>query len=249
MEQNDFNLALHLGDNSLILGQRLTEWCGHGPILEQDIALSNISLDLLGQARNYLTLAGEIEGQGRTEDDFAFRRDNRQFYNFLLCELPNGDWAQTVLKQFFYDAWNYPMVQHLASSESVFQGVASKAVKEVRYHLRWSSEWVIRLGAGTEVSNRKICDALEYLWPYAGEWLMDAKELGSGTVSSAYPDPEKISAAWWRTVREVFNQAELEVPAEMPFHKGGPNGLHTEHLGYMLAEMQFLPRAYPDAKW
>jgi ring-1,2-phenylacetyl-CoA epoxidase subunit PaaC len=251
MHTTAHDLALHLGDNTLILAQRLSEWCGHGPVLEQDIALTNIALDLVGQARNYLTYAAELEGPDRTEDDLAYFRDAHQYRNLLLVEHPNVDWAYTIARQFFFDAWHYLYVEMLASgTDERLAQIAEKAFKEVRYHLRFSSEWVIRLGDGTAVSHEKIKKAVADLWMYTGE-LTTPTELDKRAASEGIaPDLELLKPRWQAKVSEILAQATLPTPDFGAWmQQGGKTGRHTEHLGYVLAEMQHLQRTYPGQQW
>jgi ring-1,2-phenylacetyl-CoA epoxidase subunit PaaC len=238
--------SLHLADNALILGHRNSEWCGHGPVLEQDIAISNIALDCLGQARNFYQYAAELSGNGATEDTLAYLRDATEFRNNLVVELPNGDWAQTILRQFFFSAYQYYLYLHLQkSNDAQLAAIAGKAWKEVSYHLRWSSEWVIRLGDGTDESHTRMQQATDFLWPYTGELLVPAAyEKASFAV-----DPAIIHDDWKQKVNQVFEEATLTIPENTWMQSGGKNGIHTEHLGYILAEMQFLQRAYPGAEW
>jgi len=245
-----FGYALRLGDTSLVLGHRLSEWCGHAPELEEDIALTNVALDLVGHARLLLSHAGEIEGKGRDEDRLAYRRDVSDYRNHLLAEQPNRDFGHTIVRQFLHDAWAVELYGRLAgSADAALAGIAAKAVKEVRYHVRHSGDWLIRLGDGTDVSHAKVRDALERLWPYTGEMFErdDAEErlVAAGIA----PDPAALRAAWSARVDAVLEEATLERPADGWMQKGGRRGEHGEHLGYLLAEMQFLPRAYPDAVW
>lgn len=239
------NFATHLADNALIMGQRLGEWCGHGPILEQDIALSNIALDYVGQARNFYQYAAELIGGDATEDSLAYFRNDREFKNNLLVELPNGDWAQTILKEFFFSAYQFYLYRQLKEGrDERIAAIAEKSLKEVTYHLKWSSEWVIRLGDGTEESKNRIEKAVDELWMFTGE-LFEVAEYEKGFV-----DHEAIKAKWNERVTAVFEEATLTVPETKTWHQaGGKNGIHTEHLGYLLAEMQVLPRTYPDATW
>lgn len=241
---------LHLGDNALIMGHRNSEWCGHGPVLEQDIALTNIALDQIGQARNFYqyaaNLISETSGEKITEDSLAFLRDSWDFKNCLLTELPNGHWGQTVLKQFIISAYQYFLYQELKNnSDKQLAAIASKSLKEINYHLRWSTDWVLRLGDGTSESKQKMLDALVTVWPYTNEW----------TIFSDYElyilqDKHKnIKINWEEKIHSVLAEAGLTIPAELFMHKGGKQGTHTEHLGYILAEMQFLQRAYPNAEW
>lgn len=245
-----YDYLLWMSDTTLVLGHRLSEWCGHGPILEEDIALTNIALDLLGQARFYLTYAGEIEGKGKTEDDLAYLRDVMAYHNSLLVEQPNGDFAFTMIRQFMYTAFSYHLQDALlSSSDERIRSIAEKAIKEVTYHLRHSSDWIIRMGDGTEESHKKVQDALNNAWMFVGDLfvmlpadklLLDAKII---------PDLTTIHKKWDETVKGVIEEATLKLPTETYMMKGGREGKHSEHLGYILAELQFLPRAYPDAKW
>lgn len=245
MTQSYTNYILHLADNALILGQRNAEWCGHGPVLEQDIAITNISLDLIGQARSLYQYAAELKGNGATEDSLAFLRTEREFKNCLLAEQPNGDWAQTILRQFFVSTFQFYLYQSLLThSDSTLAAIAEKSLKEVRYHLRWSSEWVIRLGDGTEESARRMNEAVSELWCYTGEFFVPADyETAAGS------DPAGLKDAFYSKVREVFTQASLAVPENVFMHTGGKNGMHTEHLGFILSDLQYMQRAYPGCEW
>jgi ring-1,2-phenylacetyl-CoA epoxidase subunit PaaC len=245
-----FELALRLGDNALILGHRNSEWCGHAPVLEEDIALANISLDLIGQTQLWLGLAGEVEGRGRTSDDLAYLRDAGAFRNVLLVEQPNGDFGQTVMRQFLYDAWHLPMLKVLqGSTDRRVAEIAQKASKEVAYHLERSTDLVVRLGDGTAESRRRMQEALDLLWPYAGElFLADATDAELAAEGIA-PAPESLRAAWDERVDATLAAATLRRPEGSFVQKGGKRGIHTEHLGFILAEMQFLQRAYPGASW
>lgn len=245
-----FDYALRLGDNCLVLGHRVSEWCGHSPVLEEDIALANQALDLIGQTTLWLGLAGELEGEGRSADDLAFLRDARAFRNVLLVEQPNGDFGQTLMRQFLFDAWHYFTLQHLAQvDETRVAEIAGKAFKEVAYHLERSTDMVIRLGDGTDESRRRMQEALDVLWRFTGEMFeTDATEQALIERAIA-PDPAAIEAAWQRHVQAALEQATLELPGDTYMQKGGRTGMHSEHLGYILAEMQFLQRAYPGARW
>ncbi len=242
--------SIRLGDSPLILGQRLAEWCGHGPVLEEDIALTNISLDLIGQARAFLTYAAELEGKGRTEDDLAFLRNERQFKNMLLTEQVNGDFAQTILRQFLYSSFHVLFYRELAKSkDSTFSALAQKSLKEVTYHLRHSSEWVIRLGDGTTESKNRLENALSELWKYTGD-MFDKDETDTVLITEEIaPDPDSLRKEWMETVNEVFSTATISVPKDVYMIKGSRQGKHTEQLGHLLAEMQYLPRTYPGAGW
>lgn len=245
-----FTYTLRLGDDLLILSHRLSEWCGHGPILEEDIALTNRALDHLGEARNLLTYAGQVEGQGRSEDDLAYLRMERQFTNMKLVEQPNGDYAHTIVRSFLFDAYHLPLMQAMTkSSDAQLAGIAGKAVKEATYHLRTSSEWMIRFGDGTEESHQRAQNALNALWTFTGE-LFETDAVTDELVKAGIaPDIAPIKEAWSRTIDQVLSEATLKRPADGFMATGGRKGLHTEHLGYILAEMQHVTRAYPGAEW
>jgi len=245
-----FDYILRLGDNALILAQRLGEWCGHGPVLEQDIALTNISLDLLGQARMLFTYAGELEGRGRTEDQLAYFRDAHEFRNVLLVEQPNTDWAYTIARQFFFDTYNYYHYQALLkSSDERLAAIAEKSLKEVTYHLRFSSEWIIRLGDGTETSHKKMQAAIDDLWMYTGELTTpNASDLAVAAEGTGV-DLLKIKPQWDAKVADVLQEATLQMPTAGWMQSGGKDGRHTEQLGFILAEMQHLQRTYPGLEW
>ena len=244
------NYTLSLADSTLLLGHRNSEWCGHGPILEQDIAITNISLDLVGQARNFYQYAALLKNDGSTEDTFAYLRDAREFRNLLLTELPNGDWGATILRQFFFSNYQYLLYSELQrSNDEQLAAIAAKALKEVAYHLRWSSEWVIRLGDGTEESHRRMSDALQDLWPYTGEMFKPVSFEKEMAALQTAPDPGSLKTAWLEKTAEIFNPANLSIPENVFMHTGGKEGNHTEHIGFVLAEMQFLQRAYPGAEW
>lgn len=250
MNPLSFDYLLRLGDNALILGQRLSEWCGHGPVLEQDIAITNIALDQIGQARTILEYAGKVEGKGRSEDDLAYLRDVPEFRNVLLVEQPNGDWACTIARQFFFDAFNFYLYEGLMESrDAQLAAIARKAHKEITYHLRYSSEWMIRLGDGTEVSHAKMQEAVEDLWRFTGELTL-ADTLDTQMAENGLaPDLAEVKVRWDEKVDAILREATLTKPQNTWIQQGGKKGIHTEHLGYLLAEMQFLPRAYPGAAW
>lgn len=241
--------ALRLGDNGLVLSQRLGAWCGHAPELEIDIALANIGLDLLGQARNFLACAAEREGQG-DEDTLAFGRDERQFHNLLLAEQPNGNFADTIARQYLMDAWNVALYERLIhSSDSQLAAIAAKAIKEARYHLRFSRGWLVRLGDGTEISSQKMQQAIDNLWRFTAE-LFEADDVELELIESGVAvDPRILRQPWEHEVFAGLREATLRVPDETAYRTGGKCGLHTEHLGPMLAEMQYLQRAYPGQQW
>lgn len=250
-EQNLIAYLLLLGDSALVQGQRLCEWCGRAPALEEELALMNVGLDLVGQARNWLEYAAELLDDGRDADALAFRRDERAFRNLLLVEQPNGDFAVTMTKQFLYDAWHLAVLQQLqASSDERIAGIAAKAVKEVTYHLRRSGEWVQRLGGGTDESRRRMFDAIAALWRFTVELNTGSDGEVQLAEAGIAADPTQVGAAWLKQVSTVFDSVDLPLPkAASHFYLDGRKGLHTEHLGLLLAEMQFLPRAYPYATW
>lgn len=241
--------ALRLGDNGLVLSQRLGAWCGHAPELEIDLALANIGLDLLGQARNFLAYAAEREGKG-DEDALAFGRDERQFSNLLLVEQPNGSFADTIVRQYLMDAWHVALYERLIGSRDArIAAIAAKAIKEVRYHLRFSRGWLVRLGDGTETSAQKMQQAVNSLWRFTAE-LFEADEVDLDLIASGVAvDPRALRQPWESEVFAGLREATLRVPAEAAYRTGGRRGLHTEHLGPMLAEMQYLQRAYPGQQW
>jgi ring-1,2-phenylacetyl-CoA epoxidase subunit PaaC len=249
-EQAHFEYVLRMGDNALILGQRLSEWCGHGPVLEQDIAITNIALDLMGQARSLLDYAGKVEGKGRSEDDMAFLRDAWDFRNVLLVEQPNEDWAFTIVRQFLFDAYHFLFVREMKkSSDEQLAAIAEKSLKEITYHLRFSSEWMIRLGDGTGLSREKMQTALDALWMYSGE-LFEMNEVDQLMIDAGIGvDLRALLPAYYERIDAVLAEATLEKPDSGWMQSGGKEGRHTEHLGYILAELQFLQRAYPGLSW
>jgi ring-1,2-phenylacetyl-CoA epoxidase subunit PaaC len=242
--------TLHLADNSLILGQRNSEWCGHGPVLEQDIAITNISLDLIGQARNFYQYAATLIGNDATEDSLAYLRNEEEFKNCLLVEQPKGDWAQTILRQFFFSQYQYLLFQQLQNSkDDQLAAIAEKSLKEVTYHLRWSSEWVIRLGDGTEESNNRILKAIDELWKYTGELFSSTSyELQVASDGSGV-DISKLREVWMNKVKEVFSEATLTIPGKTLMQTGGKEGKHSEHLNNILPELQYMQRTYPGCDW
>jgi ring-1,2-phenylacetyl-CoA epoxidase subunit PaaC len=265
--------TLQIADNALIIGHRISEWCGHGPVLEQDIAISNTALDHLGQARSLYQYAAEqfnalqsaekqqlfssaplqaliTAGKQLDEDDLPFLRDSWDFRNILLTEQPNKDWAYTIARSFFYDCFNYFFYTELQkSNDERLAAIAEKSLKEVAYHLRWSSEWVIRLGDGTDESHQRIQQAIDDLWMYTGEMMImndaDKAILAAGTGV----DVAAIRNSWRERITAVMEEAGLQVPQDAWMQEGGKDGRHTEHLGYILTELQFLQRAYPDMEW
>ncbi len=245
-----FEYTIRMADDSLILGQRLAELCGHGPILEEDIALTNISLDLIGQATSLLNYAAEIEVGNRTADDLAFLRYGTEYKNLLLTEQPNNDFAHTMVRQFFFDSFRKPFYEKLQlSTDKTLAAIAEKSLKETKYHLKHSSEWVIRLGDGTEESRERMVVAVEALYKYTAELFfmddVDQKLLEQGIAV----DLNEIQKEWNRYVNEIFSEATLEIPENGWVQSGGRLGKHTEHLGYLLADMQYMQRAYPGMTW
>lgn len=248
--EQQVDYLLRLGDNALILGQRLGEWCGHGPVLEQDIAITNIALDLVGQARNWLSLVGEVEGKGRNEDQVAFLRDAGEYRNILLVEHDNEDFAYTIVRQFLFDSFNYFLHEGLAkSSNEQIAAIANRSLKEVTYHLRYSSEWMIRLGDGTVLSHRKMQQALDDLWIYADEPLL-ADEVDEAAHQAGWaPSLADLRPLVEAKRKAIIEEATLSIPLVAYPQQGGKQGLHTEQLGFILSDMQWLQRAYPGAEW
>lgn len=246
-----FDYLLRLGDDRLILGHRVSEWCGHGPILEEDIALANIALDSIGQAVNFLKLAGEVEGQGRSEDDLAYFREAIDYKNLMLVEQPRGDFGFTIARQFLFDAYSYHLMQGLQISQfEPLAALAEKTIKEETYHLRHCSQWMLRLGDGTEESHQRVQDALEDLWMYTGE-MFESDPVETRLAEQKYIVPgSSLRTKWMETITRVLEEATLEQPSNKRYMStGSRQGRHSEHLGYLLADMQILPRSYPDAKW
>ena len=242
--------CLRLGDSSLILGQRMAEWCSNGPILEEDIAMSNISLDLFGQSRLMLSYAGEIEGKGRTENDLAFKRLEREYYNNLMSERPNGHFGDTVARNLFHFAYTYHLYKKLSTSkDDTIKAFAVKSLKEVTYHLRHSAEWIVRLGDGTEESHNKVQQSVNNLWEYTAD-LFAMNEVDEILIEQDIAiDLNEIKPLWDNTINEVLERATLNRPKDGYMQKGSLGGFHSEDLGHLLTEMQFLPRAYPNSKW
>ena len=239
---------LRIADTCLVLGQRLGEWCGHAPVLEEDIALANMALDLLGQARALLTLAGN-DG-GFDEDQLAFLRDERDYLNITLVELPRGDFAFTVLRNLVLSTWLKQMWQQLlASTDSELAGIAGKAIKEARYHQQHAADWVVRLGDGTEESARRLREAMRQLWPYTAELFEGDAIDAHAQATGLGPNWAALHEAWWAELAPVLRAAQLDVPAATPFRSHGKAGRHSEHMGFLLAEMQHLQRSFPGAVW
>jgi ring-1,2-phenylacetyl-CoA epoxidase subunit PaaC len=245
-----FDYTLRLGDDALILAQRLGEWCGHAPALETDLSLANVALDLIGQATLFLTYAGEIEGKGRDADKLAFHRDVIKFRNSLLVEQPNGDFGRTIARQFIFSTYQRALYQELArSTDRRLAEIAAKAVKETTYHADLAAEWVVRLGDGTEESHERVKDGFEWCWRFVEE-LFTAEPADAALISAGIAvDPAKLRPAFDATLAATFAEATLTLPKYPRPVTGGRKGHHSEHLGHLLAEMQFLPRAYPDAVW
>lgn len=263
MEQSLIPYTLHLADSTLILSQRNAAWCGHGPVLEQDIALTNITLDLLGQSRNCYQYAADMinnaMNNGETfpaawlnlsgradENTLAYLRTEREFYNHLLCEQPNGDWGQTILRQYLFSQFQllyYEYLQKEIQDENII-AITAKALKEIKYHVRWSSEWVIRLGDGTDESKARMQQALQNLWHYTGEMFIPTAYENAVGINTA-----GIQALWLEKVTKTLTEATLTIPEKTFMQQGGKSGIHSEELGYILAEMQYLQRTYPGAEW
>ena len=249
-EKNIVNYILQLADSTLILTQRNGAWCGHGPILEQDIAITNITLDLIGQCRNFYQYAATLIGGETTEDKLAYLRTEREFKNLLLTEQENGDWAQTILRQFFFSVYQYFLYEKLQfSKDEQLAAIAAKSLKEVTYHVKWSGEWVIRLGDGTQESNERMQKAVTTLWQYTGEMFVSADYEKALAEENIIPDSNLLKDAWMEKVSAILNEATLIIPENTFMQQGGKNGVHSEKLGYILAELQYLQRVYPGAEW
>lgn len=259
--KNEIDFLLHLADNALIIGHRNSEWCGHGPILEQDIAITNIALDYIGQARNFYQHAAELINRHpigiditqtgndivlpATEDSLAYLRDVREFKNLLITEIPNGDWAHTTLRLFLLSEFEMQLfTQLLQHPDAQVAAIAEKSIKEVSYHVKWSQDWVLRLGDGTEESKQRMQAAIEAIWAYTGELFIQPEYATAACLNYA-----AIQDVWNKKVSAVFEEAGLNIPSKTFIQKGGAEGMHTEHLGYILAEMQYLQRAYPNSEW
>jgi ring-1,2-phenylacetyl-CoA epoxidase subunit PaaC len=245
-----FQYLVRLGDDRLVLGHRLSEWCGHAPILEEDIALANIALDLIGQATLLLGLAAKIEERGRDADGLAYFRDALDYRNALLLELPRGDFAVTIVRQFFFSVFALLQTEALQRGrDSELAGIAAKALKEVRYHVRHSADWLLKLGDGTAESHRRAQRAVDDLWRYTGEFFL-ADDIDREAGASGFGvDPSTLESAWQTTVRDVLGRASLTIPETSYMQRGGRQGRHTEHLGHMLTEMQIVARSHPGASW
>lgn len=250
MNSSPIDYILHLADDTLILAQRNAEWCAHGPILEQDIAITNITLDLIGQARNFYQYAAAVSADGSTEDSLAYLRDVREFKNCLLVEQPNGDWGQTILRQFFFSTYQYLLYEQMQNcNDEQLSAIAAKSLKEVTYHLRWTSEWVIRLGDGTAESHERMLKAIIELWPYTGELFMPVNYELEAISNGIIPDLSILKNKWEEKVNDIFCEATLSYPEKTFQQSGGKSGAHSEELGYILADLQFMQRAYPGCEW
>ena len=245
-----YNYTLRLADNSLILAQRIAEWTGHGPFLEEDLALTNISLDILGQARSIYEYAAQLEGKGRSEDDLAFLRGERNFYNTLLVEQPNGDYAKTIARQFFADVFDFHFYTALSKSkDETLAAIAAKSLKEITYHVRHSKSWMLRFGNGTEESHQRLQDAVNELWRFTGE-LFEMNEVDEMLLKAGIAvDLNAVKTLWDKQVSETLKEATITTPLVAFMQTGSRKGKHTEHLGFILAEMQYMQRAIPGAKW
>lgn len=242
--------ALRRADDALILGHRLSEWCGHGPMLEEDMALANMALDLIGQARELYTYAAKVEDAGNTEDTLAYLRDVRQYRNVLLVEQPNGDFATTIVRHFFYSAFSDPYWRAMtASNDATLAAIAAKSEKESAYHLRHTSEWMIRLGDGTEESHRRAQAAIDDLWAFTGELFHTDSTEAALIASGAIVDPERLRARWTETVLDILGRSLLKKPSGDWMQKGGRAGRHSEHLGHLLCELESMQRTFPGATW
>jgi ring-1,2-phenylacetyl-CoA epoxidase subunit PaaC len=245
-----FQYLLRLGDDRLVLGHRLSEWCGHGPILEEDIALANTALDLIGQANLLLNLAGEIEGQGRSADALAYFRDAIDYRNLQMVELPKGDFAFTIVRQFLFSSFALLQLDALTkSAHTELAGIAAKAVKETKYHVRHSGQWVVTLGDGTGESHGRAQRALDDLWRYTGEFFLSDDVERVVASAAVGVDPSTLEPAWRQQVEDVIRRATLAVPSATYMQRGGRTGRHTEHLGHLLTEMQIVARSHPGAEW
>ncbi len=248
--KNLYNYILTIADNSLILGQRMGELCGHGPSLETDIACTNISLDLLGQVRSYYQYAAKVAGDGRTEDDIAMLRTEREYVNVLLVEQPNTDFAYTMARHFLFDVYHFLFLKELEKNKDLtLAAIATKSLKEVSYHLRFSSDWIKRLGDGTEESHQKMQTAINDLWVYTDELFNQTPVEKAMQEEGIGVDLSKLKNEYYERVNEVLEEATLKVPESKYFHKGGKQGIHTEHMGYILAELQYMQRTYPNLNW
>ena len=245
-----YNYVLEIADNCLILGQRMGERCGHGPSLEIDIACTNIALDLLGQVRSYYQYAAELLNDGKSEDDIAMLRKEHEYKNVLLVEQPNLDFAHIIARQYFFDAYHYLFLQELQNStDEVLAAIAKKAIKEVSYHLRFSTDWLKRLGDGTQESRERMQKAIDTLWPYTGELFEESKDAMALIDSGVSVNPSAIKALYTTKITEELTEATLMLPDVEPYQYGGKTGVHSEHMGYILSELQYMQRTYPNMTW
>jgi ring-1,2-phenylacetyl-CoA epoxidase subunit PaaC len=250
MKDNLYKYILGIADNTLILGQRLGELCGHGPSLETDIACTNISLDMLGQARNYYQYAAKVKGNNYTEDDIAFLRKENEYLNVLLVEQPNTDFAYIISRQFLFDVYHLLFLNNLKNSKNLtLSAIANKAIKEVSYHYRFSSDWIIRLGDGTEESHQKIQNAINDLWTYTDELFHQTETDKSMIAEGIGVDILKLKEEYFKRVKLILEEATIEIPESKYFQKGGKQGMHTEHLGFLLADLQYMQRTFPNMQW
>lgn len=248
--KNLYNYILGIADNSLILGQRMGELCGHGPSLETDIACTNISLDLFGQVRSYFQYASKIAADGRTEDDIAMLRKEREYKNVLLVEQPNIDFAYTLGRQFLFDVYHLAFLKELQNSKDLtLNAIAKKSIKEVSYHERFSSDWVKRLGDGTEESKQKMQEAINGLWTYTDELFHQTDADKAMVAKGIGVDVTKLKEVYYNEVSQLLKEATLQVPESKYFQKGGKQGIHTEHMGYLLSDLQYMQRTYPNSEW
>lgn len=245
-----YQYLLRLGDNAAILGHRLGEWCGHGPVLEEDIALINTSLDLLGHARSIYTYAAKVDNNGKDEDDVAYLRHEKQYRNALITEQPNGHYGDTIARQFLFDQFNLLLFTELLNStDETVAAIAAKAVKEIRYHLRRSSEWVLRLGDGTEESHNRIQDSFNNIWKYTGDMFAKDQAIDHAISNGVGPDTDKFRSTWKENVSKVLDAATLKTPEDDWMQQGSLTGSHTEFLGHILSDMQYMQRTYPGCEW
>ncbi|HIA10525.1 MAG TPA: phenylacetate-CoA oxygenase subunit PaaI [Flavobacteriales bacterium] len=252
MDQNValYLYCLRLGDNSLILGHRLSEWCGHGPFLEEDIAMTNISLDLVGQSRMLLQYAAELSGNGTTENTLAYLRDERDFLNALLSEQPNGDFAVTNTKNYLFSVYNYHLYAELSNSkDEKLKAIAEKSIKEVAYHVRHCGKWMLRLGKGTEESHKRLQEAVNDIWMFTEDLFESDESTASLIEQGIAANPETVRHNWLSDVTDQLKEATIEIPTNTWMMKGSLQGKHSEHLGYLLAEMQTIPRTFPNSEW
>lgn len=250
MKENLYKYILGIADNSLILGQRMGSLTGHGPSLETDIACTNISLDLFGQVRSYYQYAAKTAGDGRTEDDIAMLRKEREYVNVLLVEQPNTDFAYSMARQFLFDVYHLLFLNELQKSKDLtLSAIASKSIKEVSYHQRFSSDWIKRLGDGTDLSHQKMQDAIDALWTYTDELFHQTQADKVMVKEGVGVDGTKLKETYYKQVNEVLEEATLNIPESKYFQKGGKEGIHTEHMGYLLSDLQYMQRTYPNMEW